>query len=85
MLIPLFVSAFLGILDMPGLLNPLSAMATRSLDFLPNVVAVLVVGGVGWIVAAVSRKLTPSFNFADDILLGSLILVIGFWLANLVF
>ncbi|AOW13537.1 hypothetical protein LPB72_11015 [Hydrogenophaga crassostreae] len=62
LVILLFVPAILGALEMRGMLTPLSAMVTKTLDFLPNVVAALVVGGVGWIVATVLRKLTTNLS-----------------------
>lgn len=56
----LFVPAILGALQMEGLLDPLRAMTTKALDILPNVVAALVIGGVGWIVAMVLRNLATN-------------------------
>ena len=56
----LFVPAILGALQMEGLLAPLREMTTKALDILPNVVAALVIGGVGWIVAMVLRNLATN-------------------------
>jgi hypothetical protein len=67
LVILLFVPAILGALDMQGMLTPLTAMVTKALDFLPNVVAALVVGGVGWIVATVLRKLTTNLSHTAGI------------------
>jgi hypothetical protein len=67
LVILLFVPAILGALEMQGMLDPLSAMVTKALDFLPNVVAALVVGGVGWIVATVLRKLTTNLSHTAGI------------------
>lgn len=58
LVILLFVPAVLGALQMEGLLSPLREMTTKALDILPNVVAALVIGGVGWVVATVLRNLT---------------------------
>lgn len=56
----LFVPAILGALQMEGLLSPLREMTTKALDILPNVVAALVIGGVGWVVAMVLRNLASN-------------------------
>lgn len=56
----LFVPAILGALQMEGLLAPLREMTARALDILPNLVAALVLGGVGWLVAMVLRNLTTN-------------------------
>ena len=60
LVILLFVPAVLGALQMEGLLSPLRDMTTKAVDILPNVVAALVIGGVGWIVATVLRNLTTN-------------------------
>ena len=56
----LFVPAVLGTLQMEGLLSPLRDMTARAVDILPNIVAALVLGGVGWVVATVLRNLTTN-------------------------
>lgn len=56
----LFVPAILGALQMEGLLSPLRDMTAKALDILPNVVAALVIGGVGWVVATVLRNLVTN-------------------------
>ncbi len=58
LVILLFVPAILGALQMQGLLDPLREMVTKTLDIVPNAVAALIIGGVGWIVATVLRNLT---------------------------
>ena len=60
LVILLFVPAVLGALQMEGLLSPLRELTTKALDILPNAVAALVIGGVGWIVATVLRNLTTN-------------------------
>lgn len=60
LVILLFVPAVLGALQMDGLLSPLRDMTTKAVDMLPNIVAALILGGVGWIVATVLRKLTTN-------------------------
>ncbi len=60
LVILLFVPAVLGALQMEGLLEPLRAMVAKTVDMLPNVLAAVVVGGVGWILATVLRNLTAN-------------------------
>ncbi|MEW6335431.1 MAG: mechanosensitive ion channel, partial [Thermodesulfobacteriota bacterium] len=60
LIILLFVPAILGALQMEGLLAPLREMVAKALGIVPNVVAALVIGGVGWIVAIVLRNLTTN-------------------------
>lgn len=60
LVILLFVPAVLGALQLQGLLDPLRDMVARALDILPNAVAALVIGGVGWIVATVLRNLVSN-------------------------
>ncbi len=60
LVILLFVPAILGALQMEGLLAPLREMTAKALDVLPNIVAALIIGGVGWIVATVLRNLTTN-------------------------
>ncbi len=60
LVILLFVPAILGTLQMEGLLSPLRDMTAKAVDILPNVVAALVIGGVGWVVATVLRNLTTN-------------------------
>lgn len=62
LVILMFVPAVLGALDMQGLLDPLRAMVTKTLDMLPNAVAAFIIGGVGWIVATVLRNLTANLS-----------------------
>jgi hypothetical protein len=62
LVILLFVPAILGALQLEGLLDPLRAMVTKTLDMLPNAVAALIIGGVGWILATVLRNLTTHLS-----------------------
>jgi hypothetical protein len=62
LVILLFVPAILGALQLEGLLDPLRSMVTKTLDMLPNAVAAIVIGAVGWIVATVLRKLTTHLS-----------------------
>ncbi len=62
LVILLFVPAILGALQLQGLLDPLRAMVTKTLDMLPNAVAAFIVGGVGWILATVLRNLSTHLS-----------------------
>ena len=61
-MILLFVPAILGALQMEGLLDPLKAMVTKTLDMLPNAMGAFVIGAVGWIVATVLRNITTHLS-----------------------
>lgn len=62
LVILLFLPAILGVLEMQGLLDPLRDMVAKTLDMLPNALAAFIIGGVGWIVATVLRRLTTSLS-----------------------
>ena len=62
LVILLFVPGILGALQMEGLLDPLRSMVTKTLNILPNALAAVVIGGVGWIVATVLRNLTTHLS-----------------------
>lgn len=63
-LILLFLPAILSALNMQGLLEPLRDMTAKVLDMVPNALAALVIGGVGWIVAQVLRHLSSNLLHA---------------------
>jgi len=60
LIILLFAPAILSALQMEGLLDPLREMVAKALNIVPNAVAALVIGGVGWVVATVLRNLTTN-------------------------
>ena len=60
LIILLFVPAVLSALQMDGLMDPFREMVAKFLDIIPNIVAALVIGGVGWILATVLRNLTSN-------------------------
>ncbi len=60
LIILLFVPAVLSALQMDGLMDPFREMVTKFLDIVPNIVAAVVIGGVGWILAKVLRNLTTN-------------------------
>ncbi|MBN1365963.1 MAG: mechanosensitive ion channel [Syntrophaceae bacterium] len=60
LIILLFVPAILSALQMEGLLEPFREMVAKVLAVVPNVIAAVVIGGVGWILATVLRNLTTN-------------------------
>ena len=62
LVILLFVPAILGALEMRAMLEPLNEMIVKTLDMLPKVVAAVVIGGIGWIVATVLRNLVTNLS-----------------------
>lgn len=58
LIILFFLPAILSALQMQGMLEPLRDMSSKALNMLPNILAALVIGGVGWIVAKILRTLT---------------------------
>ncbi|MDO5653555.1 MAG: mechanosensitive ion channel [Brachymonas sp.] len=57
LVILLFLPAILAALQMDGLLEPLRQMMAKGLDMLPNILAAVIIGGIGWIVATILRNL----------------------------
>ena len=56
----LFLTMILDVLGMQSLVAPLSHMVDKVLSMLPNVVAAVVIGGVGWLVATVLRNIVSN-------------------------
>ena len=59
-IILLFLPAILGALGLTGLLGPLNGMVSEVLAYVPNIVAALLIGGIGWVVATVLRHLVSN-------------------------
>ncbi|MBM3344175.1 MAG: hypothetical protein FJY56_18990 [Betaproteobacteria bacterium] len=57
LVILIFLPAILGVLQLHGLLEPLRAMTTRALEFVPNAFAALAIGAVGWLIASILRRI----------------------------
>ena len=57
LVILLFFPAILGAYALDGLLAPVQSMLAKLLDMLPNVLAAVVIGFVGWLVAKILRGL----------------------------
>ena len=56
----LFLPAILGALQMPALLDPIQGMMTKAMDFLPNLIGAGVIGGVGFFVANIVKKIVTN-------------------------
>lgn len=56
----LFVPAILGALDLEGLLEPVQGMIDKALAMIPNIVAAVAIGFIGWLVAKVLRGLVSN-------------------------
>jgi hypothetical protein len=63
----LFLPAILEALSLQGLLAPIQSLVTRVLTYLPNVLAALVIGGVGWFVARVLQRIVTSLLAATEL------------------
>lgn len=58
----LFMTMILDALGMQSLMAPLSHMIDKTLAMLPNIVAAVVIGGIGWIVATVLRHVVGNLS-----------------------
>jgi hypothetical protein len=56
----LFVPAILAAFDLQGLLEPVQGMIDKALAMIPNIVAAIAIGFVGWLVAKVLRGLVSN-------------------------
>lgn len=56
----LFVPAVLGVLDLEGLLEPVRGMIDKALAMIPNIVAAVAIGFVGWLLAKLLRALVSN-------------------------
>jgi len=56
----LFVPAVLGALNLEGLLEPVSGMIDKALAMIPNIVAAVAIGFVGWLLAKLLRALVTN-------------------------
>ena len=63
----LFLPAILGALGLGGILEPVQAMLTRTLAYLPNVVAAGLILLVGWFVARIVRRIVTGLLAAAGI------------------
>lgn len=63
----LFLPAIVSVLQIDGLMVPLSEMTTGLLGMLPNILAAVVIGLVGWIIAKAVRGLVSSLLAATGV------------------
>lgn len=63
----LFLPAIVSVLQIEGLMVPLSDMTTGLLGMLPNILAAVIIGLVGWIIAKAVRGLVSSLLAATGI------------------
>lgn len=63
----LFLPAIVGVLQIDGLMEPLSAMMTKALAMLPNLLAAAIIGVIGWIIAKVVRGIVGNLLAATGI------------------
>lgn len=63
----LFLPAIVGVLQIQGLMDPLSTMMTQLLGMLPNLLAAAIIGVVGWVLAKVVRGIVSNLLAATGI------------------
>ena len=63
----LFLPAIVGVLQIEGLMEPLSAMMTKLLAMLPNLLAAAIIGVIGWIIAKVVRGIVSNLLAATGV------------------
>ncbi|WP_052101499.1 mechanosensitive ion channel [Novilysobacter arseniciresistens] len=63
----LFLPAIVGVLQIQGLMAPLSAMMTKLLAMLPNLLAAAIIGVVGWVIAKVVRGIVSNLLAATGV------------------
>ncbi len=63
----LFLPALLWLLQIQGLMAPLSAMTTKLLAMLPNLLAAAIIAVIGWIVAKVVRGIVANLLAATGV------------------
>ena len=66
LVILLFLPSILSAFELRGLLEPVQAMLTKLLGAVPNIVAALIIGFVGWLVAKILRGLVVNLLAAAD-------------------
>jgi hypothetical protein len=63
----LFLPGILGALEMDGLLQPVQGMMNKFMTMLPNIVAALAIGLIGWFVAKIVRDLVTNLLAAAGV------------------
>jgi len=67
LVILLFLPAILGALQMTGLLEPVKSMLDKLLAMAPNILAAILIGVIGWVLAKVLRGLVTNLLAAGGI------------------
>lgn len=67
LIILVFLPAIVGALQIQGLMLPLTGMLDKLLAILPNIIAALFIGGIGWLIANVLRNLVTNILAATQI------------------
>ncbi|MGQ4661162.1 mechanosensitive ion channel [Lysobacter sp. F6437] len=63
----LFLPAIVGVLQIEGLMAPLSNMMTDLLGMLPNLLAAAIIGVIGWVIAKVVRGIVSNLLAATGV------------------
>lgn len=63
----LILPAIVGVLQMQGLMAPFTDMVQGLLGFVPNIIAALFIGGIGFLIATVLRNLVTSLLTATRV------------------
>lgn len=56
----LFLPSILGTLELQGTLKPVQSLLDQVLSILPNILAAIVIGGAGWLVAQIVRRIVTN-------------------------
>ncbi len=57
----LFLPSILGTLELEGTLQPVQALLDQTLSILPKILAAVLIGAVGWLIAQIVRRVVRSF------------------------
>jgi len=60
----IFLPGIIGVLQIPGLKEPIEAMFTKALDFLPNIIGAVVIGAIGFFIAKLVRQIVSNLTAA---------------------
>ncbi len=63
----LFLPAVLSTLDLQGTLVPVQSLLNKILSILPNILAAILIGAVGWVIAQIVRRVVTNFLSATGI------------------
>lgn len=63
----LFLPAILGVLNLQGLLRPVEGMVDKALTFLPNLLAAVLIGTIGYFIARLIRRIAEGLSAAAGV------------------